>query len=161
MDPTVSLPDYQTTKMGLCLLSFSHTVGDSRCYESQTRLLLHTSHTLPGVWSLVPHSPQNPAYCTSPPLSFRCATQTHSLSSGIAKAWLGILTLRPTQARDTAQASHKSMHTITPLPAQRLVPRGGSVVRSAGQLVRTHVVSSPDVDSLLKQLLHPLHLIPA
>lgn len=62
------------------------------------------SHALPGVWGLVPHGARILSYCTSPPLSFRWATQTHSLSSGTAKAWLGILTLRPVQAMDTARA---------------------------------------------------------
>lgn len=86
----------------------------------------------------------------------RWATQIHNQSSGIAKAQLGILTLRPVQAMDPAWAfpqvsSCKRTSSGTDLSH-------GVYGQSFGH---THVVSSPDVNPLPKQLLHLPHLIVA
>lgn len=153
MGPTAPLPDYQTTMMGLCLLSFSHTVGSAGVKRAE---LPHTHSLESGAWSLmVPRTlPTAPLHLCLVDVPSRWATQIHSPSSGTAKAWPGILTLRPVQAMDPAWA-------FPQVSARKHTSSGTDLSHGVyGQSFgHTHVVSSPDVNPLPKQLLHLPHLI--
>lgn len=96
--------------------------------------------------------PTAPLYLRILDVPSRWATQVPSLSSGIANAWLGILTLRLVQVME---AQHE------PPPQVNAHRRPSSDKEAALCGTHTHMVSSPDVSPLLKQLLHPPHLIPA